>query len=72
MCLECGGELKGVREVLPDEESPHLVSLVCGHIRLAGLLPLKPGRISVEHMSTKLGRDVFPILSEVFALGWRS
>jgi uncharacterized Zn finger protein len=62
LCPECS-EMKKVQEVLGDDASPSLAVLECGHVRPAGTLPLKPGRVSLEHMRTSLGRDAFRIIS---------
>jgi hypothetical protein len=35
------------------------ISLECGHER-GELLPLKPGHVSIEHLSKRIGMELFP------------
>jgi hypothetical protein len=58
LCPECN-DLKRVKKVLTDTESPTIAVLECGHLR-GELLALAPGRISIEDMGTKRGRECFP------------
>ena len=46
----------GVQQVKSPGE-PHI--LECGHFR-GELLPLKPGHVSIEHMSKRMGVQLFP------------
>ncbi len=37
----------------------HIVTLDCGH-RRGESIPVKAGRVSIEHLRTKLGQQMFP------------
>lgn len=63
LCADCS-ELKSVSKVAFSESGDTVVKLKCGHTR-GELLPLKPGRIGLEHLSTAQGRKLFPIVFEV-------
>jgi hypothetical protein len=71
LCPTCS-DLKKVKQVLSDAESPTIAVLECGHMRPAELLPLKHGRISLEHMSREWGRECFPPITEALAPAWRN
>lgn len=54
LCPECGGPKK-VRDIVAPS-----VALICGHWRSTGLLPLLPGRVSIENIRTSAGNRLFP------------
>jgi hypothetical protein len=60
LCPDCD-ELRRVKEVMQDDETPTIVYLACGHFR-GELLPLKAGRISIENLNTAQGRTCFPAM----------
>jgi hypothetical protein len=51
LCPQCG-----VRQV---KEPGDPIILDCGHSR-GEILPLQPGRISLENLKTEIGRECFP------------
>jgi hypothetical protein len=58
LCAKCG-ELKRVAAVAFDAEGTTIATLECRH-RRGELLPLAPGRISIENLDT--GRLTFPVV----------
>lgn len=63
LCPECH-ELKRVKAVTFDAEGVTIASLVCSHSR-GELLPLAPGRISLENLNSPDGFRLFPPIVEV-------
>jgi len=53
LCPECG-DLKEAKSPKGDE-----IVLLCGHIR-PQILPLTDGRVSLEHLNTERGKNLFP------------
>ena len=53
LCVDCA-EVKKVSAI-----NGHSVVLECGHDR-PEILPLEPGHVSVEHMRTQRGQQLFP------------
>jgi hypothetical protein len=58
LCAVCG-EVKKVAAI--DDDSR--ITLCCGHVR-PELLPLQPGRVSVESLRTEKGQQLFPVRRE--------
>jgi hypothetical protein len=53
LCPQCA-DLKQVSAINSDE-----ITLSCGHVR-AQIIPLEPGRVSIENLRTEAGRKLFP------------
>jgi hypothetical protein len=59
LCPECR-ELKRVAGVRFDGGGTTIASLKCGHDR-GEILPLAPGRVSLENLNSPDGRRLFPL-----------
>jgi hypothetical protein len=60
LCPDCG-ELKRVAAVAFDAEGVTVATLQCQHTR-GELLPLAPGRVSIENLNSEAGRIMFPVV----------
>ena len=49
----------GVQRVIDVGEDDSSIQLECSHYR-GEILALQPGRISIEHLRQKIGRELFP------------
>lgn len=54
LCADCG-EVNRVSKI-----NDGVIVLVCGHSR-GELLPLQPGRVSLEHIRAERGQRCFPL-----------